>query len=185
MVAMRGTLFRHDWPPDPNVCRVCGHRTILPARQTVNRLLLVVIGILISYIALDVAHSGHFDGSLYRAIERGWHQQAGDKPRVARKRRRLAPITLAHASAAEGALKFFVVRERLLERVDPRALSHQRDVACHLSPSNRPVRAELLVRHLQVGHRARDDGVIERVVSHSARLLPHHRLTNQLTNRAL
>ena len=66
----RGTLFHPVRPFDANVCRVCGHRTIPPARRALNRLLLVLIGMLLAYIVLDVAHNGALDESLYRVIQR-------------------------------------------------------------------------------------------------------------------
>jgi hypothetical protein len=53
---------------DPRRCPVCGHRTVPPARRQINRLLLMLLGILLAYIALDVATDGRLDGSLYRAI---------------------------------------------------------------------------------------------------------------------
>jgi hypothetical protein len=53
---------------DPRRCRVCGHRSVAPARRQLNRLLVMLLGILIAYIVLDVATDGRLDGSLYRAI---------------------------------------------------------------------------------------------------------------------
>ncbi len=53
---------------DPRRCRVCGHRSVAPARRQVNRLLVMLLGVLIAYIVLDVASDGRLDGSLYRAI---------------------------------------------------------------------------------------------------------------------
>ena len=70
----RGTLFHPDRPADVNVCRVCGNRTIPRARQAVNALLLVLVGMLIAYIVLDVAHNGRLDGSLYDAIKESWRE---------------------------------------------------------------------------------------------------------------
>ena len=53
---------------DPRQCRVCGHRTVPPVRRHVNRLLLMILGVALVYIALDVVADGRLDGSLYRAI---------------------------------------------------------------------------------------------------------------------
>ena len=53
---------------DPRRCRVCGHRSAPPARRHINRLLVMLLGLLIAYIVLDVASDGHLDGSLYHAI---------------------------------------------------------------------------------------------------------------------
>jgi hypothetical protein len=53
---------------DPRRCPVCGHRTVPPVRRQVNRLLLMLLGIALAYIALDVASDGHLDGSLYHAL---------------------------------------------------------------------------------------------------------------------
>jgi hypothetical protein len=53
---------------DPRRCAVCGHRTVPPVRRQVNRLVLMLLGIALAYIALDVASDGQLDGSLYHAI---------------------------------------------------------------------------------------------------------------------
>ena len=53
---------------DPRRCRVCGHRSVPPARRQVNRVLVMLLGILLAYIVLDVVSDGRLDGSLYRAI---------------------------------------------------------------------------------------------------------------------
>jgi hypothetical protein len=53
---------------DPRRCPVCGHRTVPPVRRQVNRVLLMILGIALAYIALDVAIDGRLDGSLYQAI---------------------------------------------------------------------------------------------------------------------
>ena len=71
---MPGTFFHPSRRADENVCRVCGHRAILPARQAVNALLLILIGMLLGYIALDIAHNGRLDGSLYEAIRQTWEE---------------------------------------------------------------------------------------------------------------
>jgi hypothetical protein len=72
--AARGTLFHPDRRVAADICRVCGHRTIPRARQAVNALLLVLVGMLVAYIALDIAHGGHLDGSLYQAVRETWRQ---------------------------------------------------------------------------------------------------------------
>lgn len=61
-------LNRAPSPPDPRRCPVCGHRSLPPVRRHVNRLLLMVLGAALAYIALDVAADGRLDGSLYRAL---------------------------------------------------------------------------------------------------------------------
>jgi hypothetical protein len=53
---------------DPRRCRVCGHRSVPPARRRLNLVLVMLLGVLIAYIVLDVASDGRLDGSLYRAI---------------------------------------------------------------------------------------------------------------------
>jgi hypothetical protein len=68
----RGTFFYPHRRVDRNACRVCGHRTIPPARRAVNAVLLILVGMLLAYIALDIAHGGRLDGSLYDAIRQTW-----------------------------------------------------------------------------------------------------------------
>jgi hypothetical protein len=66
------TLYRPDAREDPRRCRVCGHLTLPPARRIVNKILLMVIGALLMYIALDVAENGRLDASLYHSIRAQW-----------------------------------------------------------------------------------------------------------------
>jgi hypothetical protein len=61
-------LSRDPAAPDPLRCPVCGHRSLPRARRQVNRVLLMLLGIALAYIALDVASDGRLDGSLYQAI---------------------------------------------------------------------------------------------------------------------
>jgi len=62
-------LTRDDSHADPRQCRVCGHRTVPPVRRHINRLLLMILGVALAYIALDVVADGRLDGSLYRVIQ--------------------------------------------------------------------------------------------------------------------
>jgi hypothetical protein len=61
-------LSRTSAPADPRRCPVCGHRSLPPVRRHVNRLLLMILGVALAYIAIDVVTDGHLDGSFYRAI---------------------------------------------------------------------------------------------------------------------
>jgi hypothetical protein len=61
---------------DARRCRVCGHLTLSPVRQSVNKLLLVFLGAALCYIVVDVAMDGRFDGNVFRAITDYWTSQA-------------------------------------------------------------------------------------------------------------
>jgi hypothetical protein len=64
------TLFHSegDDGSDMTACRVCGHRTQPIVRRTLNLALLIVIGALLGYIALDVGENGRLDGSIFHAV---------------------------------------------------------------------------------------------------------------------
>ena len=64
------TLFRSEAEciGDLTACRVCGHRTQPIARRTLNVALLLIVGALLAYIALDVAEDGRLDGSLFHVL---------------------------------------------------------------------------------------------------------------------
>jgi|RhiMetdeSRZDD1v2_1073273.scaffolds.fasta_scaffold1785743_2 hypothetical protein len=64
------TLFRSesDHASDAAACRVCGHRTQPIIRRTLNLALVLVIGALLGYIALDIVEDGRVDGSIFHAI---------------------------------------------------------------------------------------------------------------------
>jgi hypothetical protein len=53
---------------DPLVCCVCGHRTVPIVRRSVNGIVLVLLGALLCYIALDIADNGRLDSSLFVLI---------------------------------------------------------------------------------------------------------------------
>ncbi len=59
------SFFEPNKREDPRRCRVCGHLTVTPARRTLTRLLMMVIGALLCYIALDIAEDGRLDGGLH------------------------------------------------------------------------------------------------------------------------
>ena len=64
------TLFRseRDLATDAAACRVCGHRTQPIIQRTMNLALVLVIGALLGYIALDIVQDGRIDGSIFHAI---------------------------------------------------------------------------------------------------------------------
>ena len=64
------TLFRSesDYATDAAACRVCGHRTQPIIRRTLNLALVLVIGALLGYIALDIVEDGRVDGSIFHAL---------------------------------------------------------------------------------------------------------------------
>jgi hypothetical protein len=59
------SFFEPNKREDPRRCRVCGHLTVTPVRRTLTRLLMMVIGALVCYVALDVAEDGRLDGGLH------------------------------------------------------------------------------------------------------------------------
>jgi len=66
---MRTLLSEARVPEDDDRrCRVCGNLTLTPVRRTMNAVLLIVIGMLLAYILLDIAHDGTLDGSILRVI---------------------------------------------------------------------------------------------------------------------
>ena len=69
---MQRTLFKTDIREDPRRCRVCGNLTLPPARRITSWLVLVLIGVLVMYIALDVTENGRLDASLYEFVVRQW-----------------------------------------------------------------------------------------------------------------
>lgn len=62
------SFFEPDKRQDPRRCRVCGHLTVTPARRTATWLLLMVIGALVCYIAIDITQDGRLDGTLHGYI---------------------------------------------------------------------------------------------------------------------
>jgi hypothetical protein len=58
------SFFEPNKREDPRRCRVCGHLTVTPVRRTLARVLMMVIGALVCYIALDIAEDGRLDGGL-------------------------------------------------------------------------------------------------------------------------
>ena len=63
--------FFYDQPDvheDERRCRVCGHLSLTPVRRTIRTVLLIIIGMLMGYIVLDIAHDGMLDGSILRVI---------------------------------------------------------------------------------------------------------------------
>jgi hypothetical protein len=78
---LRGELTPESLPEDSRRCRVCGHITITPVRRTFNGALLVLVGMLLAYIVLDVAHGGRFDGSILKLIYEDWQHRSAQQPR--------------------------------------------------------------------------------------------------------
>ena len=85
---------------DPRRCRVCGHRTVPPVRRHMNRLLLMILGVALVYIALDVVADGRLDGSLYRAIREHIHQTWGARDAPPNPPARRGPAKPGHSAAA-------------------------------------------------------------------------------------
>jgi hypothetical protein len=69
---MARTFFYGERREDPRRCRVCGNLTLPAATRITKSILVALIGALLMYIVLDVAHNGRLDASLAAYVHQQW-----------------------------------------------------------------------------------------------------------------
>ena len=82
------TFLQEKRLPDPRQCRVCGNVTLSPARRNAGRLAWVLLGIVLTFTAVDVYENGRLSGDVLTVLHEA--------------RARLAHDIAPHGSAAGG-----------------------------------------------------------------------------------